>query len=124
MSTSVPDFISSDDLQKMMENAMPEAEPTANPDKQSQEYILDVAGDALNWATEKSAGPVVHKLMLHMIVQKMFEWHTAISAEMMEEGNTCCAMGWSRDAGKFQAIMNILMTISVDENDFTVEDEE
>ena len=103
---------------------MPEAEPSADPDKQSEEYIVDVAADAINWATEKSAGPVVHKLMLHMIVHKMFEWHTAISQEMMEEGNTCCAMGWARDAGKFQSIMNILMSISVDENDFTVEDDE
>ena len=39
----------------------------------------------------------------------------------IEEGQTEQAMGWSRDAGKFQAIWNILATISVDHDDFTCE---
>lgn len=121
---NVPDGLSSADLQSLMEAAQAEPEVPTDPDAQSQERIIDIAQEAIDYATERSSGPVVHKAMLHMIVQRMFEWHTAICKEMIEDGQTPSGIGWARDAGKFQAIMNILITISVDENDFTVEDQE
>ena len=33
--------------------------------------------------------------------------------------STSAAIGWARDAGKFQAIANILSTIEVGDDDFT-----
>ena len=119
MTTSVPDSFSPEELQRLLAEAQPEPEVTADPDKQSQEYICDIAQEAIDLACEKSSGPLVHKVMLHHIIGHMFEWHTKMAEEFIEEGNYGCAIGWSRDAGKFQAIMNILSTISVDKDDFT-----
>ena len=118
--TPTPDSFSMADLEALLENAPAEPEVTVDPDNQSQEYILSVAQEALELATERSSGPLVHKVMLHMIAEKMLQWHTSMSADLMGEGAYIPAMGWARDAGKFQAIMNILDTITVDEdNDFT-----
>ena len=42
-----------------------------------------------------------------------------MSAHAISEGEARGAIGWARDAGKFQAIANILSTIEVGDDDFT-----
>ena len=117
--TATPDSFSMADLEALMEKAQPEPEVTTDPEKQAESRIISIAEDALNFATELSEGPIVHKVMMHMIAEKMMMWHTNISNQMMDRGDTHSAIGWARDAGKFQAIMNILDTVSVDNDDFT-----
>ena len=119
MTSSIPDAFSPEQLQRMLAEAQPEPEVTTDPDCQSDEYICEIAQEAIDLACEKSAGPLVHKVMLHQIVQHMFDWHLKMANQLLEDDMTEPAMGWSRDAGKFQAIMNILSTISVDNDDFT-----
>ena len=119
MTSSIPDAFSPEQLQRMLAEAQPEPEVTTDPDRQSDEYIFEIAQEAIDLACEKSAGPLVHKVMLHQIVQHMFDWHLKMANQLLEDDMTEPAMGWSRDAGKFQAIMNILSTISVDNDDFT-----
>ena len=118
-SSSIPDAFSPEELQRMLAEAQPEPEVTTDPDCQSQEYICEIAQEAIDLACEKSAGPMVHKVMLHKIVAHMFDWHCAMTKTLLEDDMPEQAMGWSRDAGKFQAIMNILETISVQNDDFT-----
>ena len=103
----------------MLAEAQPEPEVTTDPDLQSEEYICEIAQEALDLATDKSSGPMVHKVMLHKIVTHMFDWHCKMANSLFEDDMPEQAMGWSRDAGKFQAIMNILETISVQNDDFT-----
>ena len=119
MTSSIPDAFSPEQLQRMLAEAQPEPEVTTDPDCQSEEYICEIAQEAIDLACEKSAGPMVHKVMLHQIIQHMFDWHVKMANQLFEDGMTEQAMGWSRDAGKFQSIMNILSTISVDNDDFT-----
>ena len=118
-SSSIPDAFSPEELQRMLAEAQPEPEVTNDPDFQSEEYICEIAQEAIDLACEKSAGPMVHKVMLHKIVQTMFEWHVNMANQLLEDNMTDPAMGWARDAGKWQAIMNILATISVQNDDFT-----
>ena len=122
MTSSIPDAFSPEQLQRMLAEAQPEPEVTTDPDCQSDEYICEIAQEAIDLACEKSAGPMVHKVMLHKIVAHMFDWHCAMTKTLLEDDMPEQAMGWSRDAGKFQAIMNILSTISVDNDDFTCAD--
>ena len=121
MTSSIPNGFSTEDLERMLADAQPEPEVTTDPDNQSQERIIDIATEAIELACEQSEGPVVHKAILHMIVDKMLTWHTDTAKEMLEAGQVESAIGWARDAGKFQAIWNILATISVDPEDFTCE---
>ena len=119
MTSSIPDAFSTEELQRMLAEAQPEPEVTTNPDDQPEDYIFEIAKEALELASDKSAGPLVHKVMLHQIVTHMYDWHCKMADSLLDEGMPEQAMGWSRDAGKFQSIMNILSTISVDEDDFT-----
>ena len=119
MTSSIPDAFSPEQLQRMLAEAQPEPEVTTDPDCQSDEYICEIAQEAIDLACKKSAGPMVHKVMLHQIIQHMFDWHVKMANQLFEDDMTEQAMGWSRDAGKFQSIMNILSTISVDNDDFT-----
>ena len=119
MTSSIPDAFSTEELQRMLAEAQPEPEVTTDPDLQSDEYICEIAQEAIDLACAKSSGPMVHKVMLHQIIQHMFDWHVKMANGLLDEGMTQPAMGWSRDAGKFQAIMNILETISVRDDDFT-----
>ena len=119
MTSSIPDAFSPEQLQRMLAEAQPEPEVTTDPDCQSEEYICEIAQEAIDLACEKSAGPMVHKVMLHQIIQHMFDWHVNMANKLLEDGQPNPAMGWARDAGKWQAIMNILSTISVDNDDFT-----
>ena len=53
------------------------------------------------------------------ILDRMVEWHTNVSQSLIEQGETRSAIGWARDAGKFQAALNILSTIQVSDDDLT-----
>ena len=59
--------------------------------------------------------------MFIMIANNMLMWHSKMGENFAKSGDGEQAMGWLRDAGKFQAILNILDTISVGPDDFTIE---
>ena len=115
-SAFIPDSFSPEELKKLLAVAQPEPEATNDPDKQSAEYIIQIAQDAIDYACENSAGPMVHKVMLLQIISHMFGWHTGMADSLIKDGQFEAAAGWSRDAGKFQAIMNIMETISVSDH--------
>ena len=138
MTSSIPSGFSSDDLQKMLENAIPEPEakdPTTCGDDDcdicgdsEQEKVLNIARkiedmmDELSEAHE-AAPQLVAKMSMIFTINRMIEWHSTVGLQMAENGEHRSAIGWARDAGKFQAIANILDTISVCEEDFTCGDQ-
>ena len=68
------------------------------------------------------APQVVAKLSMIFTINRMIEWHSHVAVQMAENEHVRPSVGWARDAGKFQAIANILDTISVDDDDFTCPD--
>ena len=111
----------------MLESAPQEEDLHAvadNSDKEfSPEFIEDVALEALDAATEKCPDPLVHKVMAMMVVSRMFDWHKGVSIRQLEEGNRESMGAWMRDAGKFQAVMDILTSIAIGPDDFTCDHE-
>ena len=126
MTSSVPESISMDDLNAALETAPAEEELRSNLDKReySQEYIEQVASDALDMASDLVKDPVVHKVMAMMIVNRMVTWHTMVGDSQLKDGNQDTAVCWFRDAGKFQAMMDSLIQITVGDRDFTCIHEE
>ena len=132
----IPDGFSMDQLKDMMSEAIPEEvahecelqssecnicdDPDCDGDHDgphgskglTESQVIALADKCLNIATDECDDPIVHKVMMCMIVNNMYQWHSTVA-----EKNDLHA--WSRDAGKFQAIMNILDTISISEDDFT-----
>ena len=127
MTSSVPDSFSMDELSNMLENAPQEEDLHAfadNSDKElTPEVIESIAQEALELATEKCPDPLVHKVMAMMVICRMVDWHKGVAKKQLEDGNEQSMGAWMRDAGKFQACMDILTSIAIGPDDFTVADE-
>ena len=121
MTSAVPESISMDDLNAALESAPAEDELRSNVDKReyTQEYIEQVASDALDMASDLVKDPLVHKVMAMMIVNRMVTWHTVVGEANLKEGSQDTAICWFRDAGKFQAMLDSLIQITIGDSDFT-----
>ena len=121
--TATPDGISFAALQDMLADAPKEADdaPLVS-EADMQERLEEIADRYLTKASEEAKGPLVHKIMLVMVLSNLIAWHKQVGERMLEEGETDSGHAWLRDAGKCQAILDILYTIQCGENDFlTVE---
>ena len=122
MTTSnIPSSFNPDDLAKMLDQAVKEDEvkETDTTRDFSEETVTRIADEALDLATDKSSGPLVHKVMMVKIACQMIDWHSSMHDRIIQDGDdTHAALCWARDAGKFQAIMDILTSITVGPEDF------
>lgn len=119
--TATPDGISFGDLQKHMDDARKRDE--AREDVKliggmTREQIVELCDNAADQLTDACNDPMVHKAMIVELCERMIAWHTTAGIEEMEEGNIKSAVFWERDAGKFQAMLNILSSISMGTHDF------
>ena len=73
----------------------------------------------LELATAKCPDPLVHKVMAMMVIHRMVDWHKGVAKKQLEDGNEQSMGAWMRDAGKFQACMDILTSIAIGPDDFT-----
>jgi hypothetical protein len=121
--TTTPDGISFADLQDFIKDAPKEEEvqkkAEALYDDKTANELIDIVNRHLNEITEEVNHPLSHKVAVMEIVTNMIDWHTTIANKMIDEGETDSAIAWARDAGKFQSIMNILVTIAIGNDDFT-----
>ena len=92
-------------------------ETILDPDTATEKQLFALCTALLDEATRLYPDPAIHGTMLHGIINNMLNWHKAVSKKMMSDGEEKSADCWMRDAGKFQAIANILDTISFGEND-------
>ena len=121
--TTTPDGISFSDLQDFIKDAPKEEEvqkeAEALYDGKTGDELIETVNRHLTEITEEVNHPLSHKLAAMEIMNNMVEWHTTIANKMIEDGETASAIAWARDAGKFQSIMNILVTIAIGNDDFT-----
>ena len=120
MTSSIPESFNVDELKSMLESA-PKEEELKKVDTThdfSEETVSRIADEAIDYATDRSHGPLVHKVMVCKIICQMIEWHSKMHSVLLEESEEHSALCWARDAGKFQAIMDILTSINVGNEDF------
>ena len=122
--TTTPDSFNLDELNAMLADAPKEEECHAenDTDKFSEEFIQATVGEALDLMTDRVSDPVVHKVAMLAIASRMIEWHTGIGQRVIGEYEDM-GTSWLRDAGKFQAIIQILKGISLGDNDHWCEQE-
>ena len=130
MTASIPDGFSMGELELLQKAAAAndaEREAEAAEDKAEAVYdgktrneVVDIAMDLVQEAIDKCNDPMVHKMMMIMIIDNCLEWHTKAGMRQMEDGEERSAVCWLRDAGKFQAIANILETVTTGPHDWTV----
>jgi len=120
MTQSVPNGFSMSELEDLLKNA--QEEPTPEPksiDEVTQEEVETIADRVLSEALKEFNDPLMHKAILVNIINNFIRWHNAMAEKCIEDKQDPQAIAcWYKDAGKFQAIANILFTISVGENDW------
>lgn len=62
--------------------------------------------------------PMVNRCLADIILSEMIGWHSHQSMNMVESCQPAAAQCWAQDAGKFQAVSNILSTIQFGDDDF------
>jgi hypothetical protein len=126
MTSSIPESFNMDQLSELLETAQSEDDmhtAADNSDKElTPEFIEGVAQEVLELATDKCPDPLVHKVIAMMVICRMVDWHKGVAIKQLEEGNQESMGAWMRDAGKFQACMDILTSIAIGPDDFTVAD--
>ena len=116
-SFNIPDSISPDALEEHLQNATTEDAADKVVTEDQFDDLFDAAEYWVQRASSSSGNPmVVHKLMIVAIVDRMIQFHERV-AERINEEDDGPAAAWLKDAGKFQAIMNILQTIECGPDD-------
>ena len=123
MTSSIPESFNMDQLSELLESAQSEDDlhtAADNSDKElTPEFIEGVAQEVLEIATDKCPDPLVHKVIAMMVICRMVDWHKGVAIKQLEDGNQESMGAWMRDAGKFQACMDILTSIAIGPDDFT-----
>ena len=120
-SFEIPDSISFGDLEKLQEQAPKEEVKDGPFAGLTREAVETLVGDKLQELIEACPHPIAHKVALFDIIDHMISWHQGAAEHLAEQGELVQASGWLKDAGKLQAMANILQTISVSSDDFTCE---
>jgi hypothetical protein len=126
--TATPDSFSMDELKSLLENAPSDvtdivaSEPKADGPYagMTKEEVIELAENTVAELHEKCSHPIVQKVVVDIIIRAMLGWHSESGMTEGQNGDHKSALFWSRDAGKFQAVMCILDTIGVCDDDFTV----
>ena len=125
--STIPNGISSDDLKALLATAhidedtpVEDEEPTGNVVKTkagvfTEEQIIDMAQACDVALFEECPHPIAHKVLILEILTKMIHWHEQTALE--KEGVESC--GWAADAGKLHAARELIMSISLGDQDFT-----
>ena len=120
-SSSVPDGISFADLEKLAKDAPDDTVivPTKGPfNGLSEDQLKDLVDAHLDIIHEACPDPMFVKGLLWRLISNMMGWHTEAGKIQFEDGETEAAICWLRDAGKFQAMGNLLQTINIGPDDF------
>ena len=117
--SSTPDSVSMSDLMAFSEKAAERAEeetkklngpfPGGIYQKEYHEKVLEALQELHN--REDLLHPMFAKIVALELLNKLTDWHTARGEQEIEEGNSRCAVGWLRDAGKLQAAMSAIVEV-------------
>ena len=127
-SANIPDGFSTEQLLEMLQEAQPEAiaHDLANAKEldgpiagRTVEEVKMIAEAALDTCEEECKSGVMVIAVIEEALTRLMVWHRMSAHRMFEQGMEDQSGGWSRDAGKLQAVANILSTIDCGDGDFT-----
>jgi len=122
MTASIPDGISFSELQALAKDAPEDtAAPKGPYDGLTQDELTELVDKIIDDASEKCGHPMLAKLLAADVLSRLIGWHSHAGLEQSEDCENKSAMYWHRDAGKLQAALCILHTVSIGPDDFLME---
>ena len=104
----------------MLESAPKEAE-VSDTQELCEHKLIELAGKICDDTAELQDGPLLHKVIALTILKRLGVWHQTVGEGRWDESNDT-ASAWIRDAGKLQAAMQVLESVSLGDSDFTCPD--
>jgi hypothetical protein len=117
---SIPDSVSFKQLQDLASEAESNQLKEQVEEQVAEfEKLQDIARKHLQAAFDEHSDPFIHKVMMLEALSMMIEWHTqaGINVGSNSQGQDESAVYWLRDAGKFQAMCDIICSINVGPED-------
>ncbi len=115
----IPDGISMSDLKKFL-NQPQDDSPENTWDGKTEREIDEIAIKHIGQAVEEVETPLVHKAMVLRIIQGLANWHDQMSVTAMEQEAPEAAAKCQQAIGTLRAAFDLVRSVEVDENDFTV----
>ena len=124
-SSNIPDGISFEDLEGLKSQAAAreeaEAEKYAPYAGKTAEELVEYVQENMERMSKDVPHAMLPKIVAYEMLNSLLGWHSrkgmSISEGGTEHERCAAAMCWHRDAGKFQAMLNILDTIDCGEGD-------
>ena len=113
MTSSIPDAMSTADLQSLIKSAPQDAEHEMTP----QEMMNLVESD-IEALTDKFGTSFGYKLVAIYALQVLFGYNNHGHKTMAEQGDLDAALCWARDAGQLQLMLKNLSDIYCGDQDF------
>ena len=117
--SSIPDGLSTSDLEKLMETAQPDSSITI---EMTPREMRKFVADEIEELTDKFGTIFGYKCVAMYCIQMMRAYHDDAALEQMKAGEFQSASAWSRDAGKCQAAFSDVLEINCGPQDFTFSD--
>ena len=114
--TVIPDSFDPAQLQALLDNADPE-KPQYDPEDSSKEYIEARVEEIEDLMADMHAGPLLPKVVVLRILNRMIEWHTEIGSARFKDGEETSGVCWMRDAGKLQAALGQVLEVTLGQDD-------
>ena len=128
MTASIPNGFSSDDLEALMQQASkditdiePSGEGPYGDQGLTQSELEQLTENIIDESLERCNDPMLHKMIVIVLCYRFATWHRNIGNRYFSEGNTESGGAWMRDAGKFQAMLDILTSVAIGPDDFTAQ---
>jgi len=123
MTSSIPDSISTSDLQNLISDAKPEVPAPSIKDADPKVQIGRVV-DSIESLTDEWGTVFAYKLIADYCIHQLFNHHKEVASEYFKEGKEQISSAWSRDAGHFQVIGHTLRNIVCGSDDFMAPDQD
>ena len=114
MTSSIPDSLSSADLEAMLSTARKEYDS----DCTDKDYILERADEIIDLMEDMSRGPILPKIVALQVLHQLMSWHSKTGFERCQRGDES-GIAWLRDAGKLQSAMSDLTECQLGPDDFS-----
>ena len=117
MTSSIPDGISTADLEAFAETAKSEVEPTKVP--MTPNDIQELVIEEVESLTDKFDNPTFgYKVVAHYALFKLYQIHNHMHSVSFKDDNESSALCFARDAGWIQLMMKGLQDIQCGPDDY------